>query len=666
MSKIPGKYEQKQLPSNAPAKKTTGEKRADFARQGPKKFDPPSKAQIKIKDGAVALAPLPQVETKKVEKAAWTAKLERMVDKFVGLLADAKANLQAIVRAAKELCRATKGLDPSLNVLVANKVETLSLQEQANVFGNVEKIENNYLSLDGNSATFDLLMNTKMVVEQALTTSAPVSVSLGVDPATFDLFMNTKMVVGQTPTTSAPVSVSLDESEGKKFQPELKRKPAFGPGGTWDRKGEEATKAFVDCLLHGKPSEMQNVYYGESGLHKVVREKSDIYGRTSLEYLVGGEFDRWIGAALAGKSQDQIAQIRAKVATAEKAGIKGEIWNAFKERMEVVLLASKPKEDERLQLSEAFLKSLASGGDIHATGPKMVQYHRDAESLAGGQSEERVKKITETFLMVALHNVGPGEKSTLRTNLVAYIARKDNPPDFPVSVQILAKLLDVKIKTSKGNSTRAAPLQTAPMFESTAPVPGQTAEQLTEVFLRSVSYFGVIGDILATGKSLDRQCFTDVSEWSNSLNRVQARITGLLEKSLAKLSVSDRAVMWANLAPHIATLGEEPHSVRILAELLGGEVGIGKAELTKTAPSQEERAAKRFVTKLMIADPTWHQAGEFTGPVLIKVLEGLSDGLLQELVDTCETRLADQPENKKLAMVRDEAQLLQLQKEYLL
>ena len=113
---------------------------------------------------------------------------------------------------------------------------------------------------------------------------------------------------------------------------------------------------------------MQNVYYGESGLHKVVREKSDIYGRTSLEYLVGGEFDRWIGAALAGKSQDQIAQIRAKVATAEKAGIKGEIWNAFKERMEVVLLASKPKEDERLQLSEAFLKSLASGGDIHADG----------------------------------------------------------------------------------------------------------------------------------------------------------------------------------------------------------------------------------------------------------------------------------------------------------
>ena len=54
------------------------------------------------------------------------------------------------------------------------------------------------------------------------------------------------------------------------------------------------------------------------------------------------------------------------------------------------------------------------------------------------------------------------------------------------------------------------------------------------------------------------------------------------------------------------------------------------------------------------------------GAESIKVLEGLSDGLLQELVDTCETRLADQPENKKLAMVRDEAQLLQLQKEYLL
>ena len=124
--------------------------------------------------------------------------------------------------------------------------------------------------------------------------------------------------------------------------------------------------------------------------------------------------------------------------------------------------------------------------------------------------------------------------------------------------------------------------------------------------------------------------------------------------------------MWANLAPHVATLGEKPHSVRILAKLLGGEFGIGKAELAKTAPSQEESEAKRFVTKLMIADPTWHQAGEFTGPVLIKVLEGLSDGLLQELVDTCETRLADQPENKKLAMVRDEAQWLQLQRQLML
>ena len=313
-----------------------------------------------------------------------------MVDKFVGLLADAKANLQAIVRAAKELCRATKGLDPSLNVLVANKVETLSLQEQANVFGNVEKIENNYLSLDGNSATFDLLMNTKMVVEQALMTSAPVSVSLGVDPATFDLFMNTKMVVGQTPTTSAPVSVSLDESEGEEFNPSSRGSlPLARAEHGIARARKRRRHSSIACSTANRA----RCTTARAGSDKVVREKSDIYGRTSLEYLVGGEFDRWIGAALAGKSQDQIAQIRAKVATAEKAGIKGEIWNAFKERMEVVLLASKPKEDERLQLSEAFLKSLASGGDIHATGPKMVQYHRDAESLAGGQSEERVKKI---------------------------------------------------------------------------------------------------------------------------------------------------------------------------------------------------------------------------------------------------------------------------------
>jgi hypothetical protein len=74
--------------------------------------------------------------------------------------------------------------------------------------------------------------------------------------------------------------------------------------------------------------------------------------------------------ALAGKSQDQIAQNPAKVATAEKGRYQGRNLECLQRANEVVLLASKPKEDERLQLSEAFLKSLASGGDIHATGTK--------------------------------------------------------------------------------------------------------------------------------------------------------------------------------------------------------------------------------------------------------------------------------------------------------
>jgi hypothetical protein len=174
-----------------------------------------------------------------------------MVDKFVGLLADAKANLQAIVRAAKELCRATKGLDPSLNVLVANKVETLSLQEQANVFGNVEKIENNYLSLDGDSATFDLLMNTKMVVEQALTTSAPVSVSLG-DPATSGFVEYQDG--GWATRRKAPV-LSPEERGSQ---------PLFGPiWPGWDL-GEEAINC--RCLLHQTERDAERLLRRERAL----------------------------------------------------------------------------------------------------------------------------------------------------------------------------------------------------------------------------------------------------------------------------------------------------------------------------------------------------------------------------------------------------------------
>jgi hypothetical protein len=231
--------------------------------------------------------------------AEWTLERQKLVAAFVDSLKTANANPKALVDAAAKVFKVTKGLDPTVTSLLAATIKVLPPGAQTIVFENVEKIEGKLHSLNVPPTALQLLMATKDAAEQGL-------------------------------AKSNSDSASLEASVEKEPQPP--REENYGKGGEWDNSGKEAMKAFVDCLLTGNPKEIKEHYFRDGGLNKVTKEKTSSF-RNPVEDLVGKQFDRWIGAALAGKSQDQIAQIKAKVA--EQADITGLIWDCFKGHIEI-------------------------------------------------------------------------------------------------------------------------------------------------------------------------------------------------------------------------------------------------------------------------------------------------------------------------------------------
>ena len=126
------------------------------------------------------------------------------------------------------------------------------------------------------------------------------------------------------------------------------------------------------------------------------------------------------------------------------------------------------------------------------------------------------------------------------------------------------------------------------------------------------------------------------------------------------------------LAPYAGKFEEMGLPTRILTKRLREEVG--NAALPTVAPSQvgrdlqverEELEATQFVVKLMTADATWQQAGEFTQPVLIKVLEGLSDAQLQKLIEACKERSCGPLASSNLALAKEEAELILVIRKYI-
>jgi hypothetical protein len=87
-----------------------------------------------------------EIGNKKVEKAAWTDELQKMVGDFVDLLKTAKANLQSIVSAARTLFKMTRGLDPSVKMKMGEMIKGLPLDDMNNVIVNVTEVEKNQQS----------------------------------------------------------------------------------------------------------------------------------------------------------------------------------------------------------------------------------------------------------------------------------------------------------------------------------------------------------------------------------------------------------------------------------------------------------------------------------------------------------------------------------------
>src|SRR6476620_7475280 len=176
MSKIPGNHLLNIPVSNAPTQKApSAETRA-------------KRGLLTKQKGKASLGSATPLKQKKVEKPAWTGKLQQMVDDFVALLAIPGAKLQAIVRAAQELFKATKGLDPTIEQAVVAKVADLPPDQKAVVANNVEEVGKNLLNLKVDNDTMDLIV--------AITNATTVPV----------------------PTTSFPTIGSLQLSQGAKPQ----------------------------------------------------------------------------------------------------------------------------------------------------------------------------------------------------------------------------------------------------------------------------------------------------------------------------------------------------------------------------------------------------------------------------------------------------------------